>query len=276
MLPAAAMLAGAGCGDLCRLVNRLRFATASPMNEGPSRRKRHRSQPEKGAENPIVQLGPFTVPAALLVLVAVAWPVWPMRGFFFDWPPLLACRLVYSGNPFVECPKIANYLEEHTDAAETLAVLGSEPEVFFDAHRKSATGYIYTYGLMEAQPLAETMQKEMIDEIEKSKPRFIVVADVRFSWLYGPGSKFLIQDWANRYLRENYDVVGVVEQSSTEKPIEHWDESGVSVTPLFQPVRNTRGETRLGCVGNLGGYQPNVNSECVLWICRRKGTSKGE
>ena len=76
---------------------------------------------------------------------------------------------------------------------ETIAVLGSEPEVFFDAQRRSATGYIYTYGLMEAQPLAESMQEEMINEVERSKPRFIVVVDVRFSWLYGPASKFLFR-----------------------------------------------------------------------------------
>ena len=61
------------------------------------------------------------------------------------------------------------------------------------------------------------MQKEMIGEIEASKPRFIIVVDVYFSWLYGPGSKFLVQQWANRYLRENYDVVGVVEQSVERK-----------------------------------------------------------
>ena len=130
-------------------------------------------------------------------------------------------------------PEIAKYLKEHTAADETIAVMGSEPEVFFDAQRKSATGYIYTYGLMEAQPLAETMQKEMIAEIETSKPRFIILVDVYFSWLYRPASKFLIQQWANRYLRENYDVVGVVERSSSEKPIEHWDESGTSVPPQF-------------------------------------------
>ena len=145
--------------------------------------------------------------------------------------------MVYNGNPFVECPLIAKYLKEHMTADETVAVLGSEPEIFFDAQRKSATGYIYTYGLMESQPLAESMQKEMIAEIETSKPRFIIVVDVYFSWLYRPDSKFLIQEWANRYLRENYDVVGIVEQSSSEMPIEHWDESGASVTPQFQWIK---------------------------------------
>ena len=54
---------------------------------------------------------------------------------------------------------------------------------FFDARRRSATGYIYTYGLMEMQPLALQMQKEMIAEIEAAKPKYIVFAKFRCSWL---------------------------------------------------------------------------------------------
>ena len=52
-------------------------------------------------------------------------------------------------NPFVECPVIAEYLKKNTGPDDTIAVLGSEPEIFFDARRRSATGYIYTYGLVE-------------------------------------------------------------------------------------------------------------------------------
>jgi hypothetical protein len=273
MLPAVATLAGVGGSELCRLADlwKVTFA-ASPVAEVPVRRKRPQSKPEKGPERPPVRFAPLVVPATLLVLVALAWPVWTLNAFFLTWPPQLAGRLIYNGNPFVECPLIAKYLQAHTTPDDTVAVLGSEPEVFFDAERRSATGYIYTYALMEAQPLAESMQKEMIAEIEKSKPRFIVVADVRFSWLYGPYSKFLIQEWANQYLRQNYDVVGVVEQSANEKPIEHWDETGASPTPQFLRLRNVKGEpVKLVCAGSLAGYQPNVaTANCVLWVCRRK------
>jgi hypothetical protein len=273
VLPAVTMLAGVGGCALCRLANRWRWAAAAnPASEDPNRRKRKGSKRENEADNPVARLGLFAVPAALSVLATLVWPVWSWMDFFFVWPPGLACRVVYSSNPFVECPLIAANLKKNTRPDDTIAVLGSEPEIFFDARRRSATGYIYTYGLMEAQPLAESMQNEMIAEITNSKPRFIIVVDVRFSWLYGPGSKFLIQGWANRYLRENYDVVGIVEQSSGERPIEHWDESGAaSVTPQFQWIKNGKGEiVKLGCVGSLAGYQPNLGSECVLWICRRK------
>jgi hypothetical protein len=43
-----------------------------------------------------------------------------------------------------------------------IADLGSEPEIYFYAHLHSATGYIYTYGLMDEQKYAWTMQRETI------------------------------------------------------------------------------------------------------------------
>ena len=53
MLPAVAMLAGVGGCELCRLANRWKWTVAtSPAGEGPGRRKRHHSKPEKRAEKP--------------------------------------------------------------------------------------------------------------------------------------------------------------------------------------------------------------------------------
>ena len=69
--------------------------------------------------------------------------------------------------PFLSLFRIADYLREHTTPDDTIAVLGSEPEIYFYSHRHSATGYIYTYPLMEPQKYARQMQEEMIREIER-------------------------------------------------------------------------------------------------------------
>ena len=77
-----------------------------------------------------------------------------------------------------------------------MAVLGSEPEIYFLARRHSATGYIYTYGLMEAQPFARRMQDEMIREIGDQRAgihrvcrkSIVVVAQACF----GPGNFQLV------------------------------------------------------------------------------------
>jgi len=39
--------------------------------------------------------------------------------------------MIYSDNPFAESVKIADYLREHTSRDDTIAVLGSEPEIYF-------------------------------------------------------------------------------------------------------------------------------------------------
>ena len=103
---------------------------------------------------PSVAFGSLPTLAVLGLVMAVIYTLLLQGVFFFSSDPRSACRRVYLSNPFVECPIIAEYLKKNTEADDTIAVLGSEPEIFFDAQRRSATGYIYTYGLVEVQPLA--------------------------------------------------------------------------------------------------------------------------
>jgi len=89
-------------------------------------------------------------------------------------------------------------------------VLGSEPQIYFYAQRRCATGYIYTYSLMEPQPYARQMQQEMIREIETARPKFLVLIVVSKSWLAGPDSDQTIFRWADSYCDANYDEVGLI------------------------------------------------------------------
>ena len=52
--------------------------------------------------------------------------------------------MIYPENPFLESVRIADYIREHSGPDDTIAVLGSEPEIYLHSHRHSATGYIYT------------------------------------------------------------------------------------------------------------------------------------
>ena len=146
--------------------------------------------------------------------------------------------MIYNGNPFLECPQIAEYLEKNTSPDDTIAVLGSEPEIFFDAKRRSATGYIYTYALMEEQRMAPGMQQEMIEEIEAKKPKFIVFTNARYSWLPHPKAPTKIFEWADRgTCPPNYDVAGVLKLKRTQLETESfWGEQ------LRQLPRECRGE----------------------------------
>src|SRR5436309_11181927 len=115
--------------------------------------------------------------------------------------------MIYSESPFAESIRIGDYLREHTRRGVTIAVLGSEPQIYFYSNRHSATGYIYTYGLMEPQKYAHEMQHEMIREIELARPKYLISVVTNDSWLKQAGSEGLIFTWANQYSAQNYTVV---------------------------------------------------------------------
>ena len=90
----------------------------------------------------LLRFVPLLVFAALLGL-----PILSQRKFFFEASPVDACRMIYPESPFPESIRIAEYIREHTGRDDTIAVLGSEPQIYFYSKRHSATGYIYMYRL---------------------------------------------------------------------------------------------------------------------------------
>jgi hypothetical protein len=164
------------------------------------------------------------IPVAVILLALLS-PVYHQRLFLFGVDPAMASRLTFGSNPFPESLKIAQYLKEHTSKEDTIAVVGSEPQIYFYAHRNAATGYIYTYLLMEPQPYAERMQEEMIREIEAARPTYLVFVAIPTSWLARPGSPRLIFDWFQKYSNEFFDCVGVVDIKSLNLTEYHWGEA---------------------------------------------------
>ncbi len=152
--------------------------------------------------------------------ISIAW----QSDLLFRSSPLETSRAINGLNPFPEAIQVADYLRTHSDKNSRIAVLGSEPEIYFYANRRSATGYIYTYSMMEAQPFALTMQNEMIGELEKARPEYVVFVDIRTSWSPRPGSQFKIYNWWAAYGPRNYRLAGVADIISADRTEFHWDD----------------------------------------------------
>ncbi len=148
--------------------------------------------------------------------------VYEQSDFFFRLSPRQASRRMYSINPFEEAIQIGDYLRTHTLPGARIAVLGSEPEIFFYADRRSVSGYIYTYGMMEPQPYALTMQNEMIHDIEAARPAYIVVGTAEASWAIRPDSPHHIFQWWDAYSAQHYKKAGVAEVVSVDQSEYHW------------------------------------------------------
>jgi hypothetical protein len=166
----------------------------------------------------------------VLILLAFGEAIYRQRAIFFTLFPRDVARTIYGVNPFPESIEIARYIREHSRPDSRIAVIGSEPEIYFYSGRHSATGYIYTYPLMEPQMYALTMQREMITEIERAIPDFVVFVEVPWSWLAKKESHPLIFEWAKRYIHANMRAVGLIEIQPTQTRY-RWDEKAVAAIP---------------------------------------------
>ncbi len=144
------------------------------------------------------------------------------REYLFEEDPAKLSRSVYGANPFPESIEIARFIESHSVMTDRVAVLGSEPQIYFYSKRHAATGHIYVYGLMEIHDYSLSMQKEMINEIVSSDPKFIVVVPIATSWLIRPESEKYILRWLDDYVRGNYTLVGVADIISAETTVYKW------------------------------------------------------
>jgi hypothetical protein len=172
--------------------------------------------------------GIITVPA-IVFAAGFLLAFYAQRAEFFQLNAQQVVRHQYGGNPFPEAVEFGKYIREHSDADAKIAVLGSEPEICFYAQRRSATGYIYTYPLMEEQRYASRMQQEMMEEIEAAKPEYLVGVLVAQSWLRRPGSDTAILAWAQKYIADHYRVVGVADIALATTY--RWDEQAAGYVP---------------------------------------------
>ncbi len=167
----------------------------------------------------------------VLAMMGVLYSIWWERVMFFAMTPVQASRTVYSSNPFPESLEIARYIRANSTEDARVAIIGSEPQIYFYSRRHSATGFIYTYGLVEEQPFARQMQWQMIREIEAVKPQFLVIVNVPTSWAYSPHAFRDILTWTEDYTYANYKLAGIVDLLSSTKTEYRWDEAVIGVMP---------------------------------------------
>ena len=176
----------------------------------------------------IVPRGGAVALAGGVLIAAIGLYVTHERDYLFSMSPRRLSRTTYDKLPFIEAEEIGKYLRDRTDANDRIAVLGSEPEIYFYADRKSATGYIYTYPLVEPQPYAASMQDEMIREIESAHPRYLVFSHVEGSWSMRRESDQRIVRWGHRYASACYDPAGIVDIVSEDDTRILWGDEALN------------------------------------------------
>jgi hypothetical protein len=90
------------------------------------------------------------------------------------------------------------------------------------------------YGLMENQPYAERMQMQMIREIEAARPKYVVYVNVPTSWKIGKYSIQSVLGWADGYVGNLYEQVGVIDIIDAATTRYLWDDKVAGYTPVSQ------------------------------------------
>lgn len=148
----------------------------------------------------------MAIPVLIALAVGIPLAVIGNGSAWFN-SPEGAARETYNTTLFTEATKAAEYLRQNTAPGARVAVIGSEPQIYFLSGRRAATGYIYMYPLMERQPFAAKMQEEMIAEIERNKPDYVVFVEDYFSWLRNEDSHPRLMKWWDAYWDTHLDIV---------------------------------------------------------------------
>jgi hypothetical protein len=157
----------------------------------------------------------------LIYALIVASVVFANHDIWFVQTPPQISRTIYQADPFPEAEVVAGYISANSRPDARVAVIGSEPEIYFLSRRHSATSYIYTYGLLEPQRFAHQMQEEMIGQIEAASPQFVVFVSDEMSWgqyVNDPDLDKTIFNWWDQY-RTNYTLVGIADVLSPTNTI---------------------------------------------------------
>jgi 4-amino-4-deoxy-L-arabinose transferase-like glycosyltransferase len=180
----------------------------------------------------VVRNGPLPALAGFAALgISCAQGVLAHRELLFTMTPVEIARKLYGANPFPESVEVARYLEANGRPDDRIAILGSEPQILFYAHRRSATGYLYLYPLVEPNPLGPAMREELIQEVEAARPAFVVWVNIPASWDTRVRAAQRVVTWADAYLSSGYDLVGRVAIRGPRQTDYAWDAEAARLGP---------------------------------------------
>lgn len=145
-------------------------------------------------------------------------------NYFFspDYETIL--RQHYGGNPFWEDKKVGEYIKTQTTENDQIIVFGSEAQIYTYADRKAASGHMMVYPLVDGGPHSVTLQDQMIADVQKNQPAYLVYVEIMPSWLSRDPENRL-QTWMRSYVDQNYMLDGLVDIGDNQSIYKWGDEA---------------------------------------------------
>jgi hypothetical protein len=117
----------------------------------------------------------------------------------------------FGTNPFREAVEVARVLRERSGSNDRIAMLASEPEIYFYSHLRSAAPFLYMTELLRDQEISRALQGEMVAAIEEARPRYLVISSRFDPFAQGPRRNAPLYRWARGAASREFTRIGVVE-----------------------------------------------------------------
>ncbi len=167
-----------------------------------------------------------TAVATFLAVLVFGGQVYLDRGLLFASDVKEASWQMYGPAPFTfnEARDVAMMLKPRLSASDKVAVMGSEPQIYFYLKKRAPTPFIYLYYLTEGHALAEGMRREFIDDIERSRPEYLVtISSWNAEYSTWESYKTLLR-WYEVFRDRNYELTGLAEIVSRRRTVFLWGE----------------------------------------------------
>lgn len=116
-------------------------------------------------------------------------------------------RNMFGGNPFVEDQLFARMIEAQIQPNETVAVMGSEPQIYVYLNRKAPSRHFYTAFLSRSHRFTDAWQEEALEGLKTEKPGYVVFNIVPMSWMLRPDSDQGFYQNSYSWVMNNYTPI---------------------------------------------------------------------
>jgi hypothetical protein len=159
------------------------------------------------------------------------------KQYYFNPNYEIILRSVYGNNPFPETMEIARYINSVAKPEDALGVFGSEPQLFIYTNKPSPTRHVFFSTIVGTVPQHHQWQREFVADMERVKPKYFIFYKHSVSLLIQPNTDQYVLEWANKFIAENYNVVGVVDMpDGTLHSTYAWGKDAQTFQPKGQNV----------------------------------------
>jgi hypothetical protein len=113
----------------------------------------------------------------------------------------------YHWNGFPEIQAIGKVLNKRLKSGETIAVLGSEPQLNYYTNTKNCSPHIFTYSLVRPGLRQQEFQLQYVKDILDCHATYLVISSSSASWAVDFEKTIFFTNLFNR-IKEQYDLIG--------------------------------------------------------------------